>query len=687
VASNSITPAIVSLAILKVNWDKKRKDYVDNFVPIVAEAIRLSHNDVVSLPALQQDLLSGFGLRIPQNQLRAILSRVSKHGYIRSENRVFKRVPEELAKLTFDSVQRQVVAKHEQVLKSVITFAKERFGLDWTLDLAEAALYGYLASYQLLDPDAIVAGAMPKGDIARIGSYVIGQFVTSVRELKMPEFEYFETVAKGDILATSIFLPDPNRTAQKFKKTYVYLDTSLLIYALGHAGEARQAPCLELVNLLYEAGAELRCFAHTLDEMRSILIACALRMETNKLADAYGPTIEYFIEKGLQASDVRLRAEKLERDLNALRVKVVEKPALEKELMIDEQGLADAIEAEHKYVNKNALWRDVSSISSVIQLRRGHETQLVEECRALFVTTNNLLVVAAKAFQKSVSHGDSVPPVMTDHALTNILWLKLPLAAPDLPRKRLIAASFAAAQPDDQLWDQYLSAIQKLKDDKTVSEDDYFLLRHSLQARAALMQVTLGDEDSFAAGTVQEILEIVHNDIQRGLREKLEEQTKKTEQVETSAAATIDEVKRTAQQTIAERDAANAAEQRRLLEALAEVTAREESRRQEIRGRAVGWAQSAIRVLEIVAVIVLLIGAALPFVTSSMNQHPRIRVAASVLQLALIVFGVANLQWGTSVQGVLRRLELWLSDQIEHRLLSLADLVPTEEGAAGPSQL
>jgi hypothetical protein len=272
VATGSITPSIVSLAILKVNWDTRRKDYVDNFVPIVAESIRLSPHEVVSLPTLQQDLLSGFGLRIPQNQLRAILSRVSKRGYIRAENRVFKRVPEELAKLTFEVVQKQVVAKHEQVLTSIIVFAKERFGLAWTPDDAEKALYGYLGSYQLLDSDAVLTAAMPQDDdIAKIGSYVVGQFVTHAREQKMPEFEYFETVAKGDILATSIFLPDPNRTAQKFRKTYIYLDTSLLIFALGHAGEARQAPHLELLQLLYEAGAELRCFTHTLDEMRSIL--------------------------------------------------------------------------------------------------------------------------------------------------------------------------------------------------------------------------------------------------------------------------------------------------------------------------------------------------------------------------------------------------------------------------------
>jgi hypothetical protein len=35
-----------------------------------------------------------------------------------------------------------------------------------------------------------------------------------------------------------------------------------------------------------------------------------------------------------------------------------------------------------------------------------------------------------------------------------------------------------------------------------------YLLRHSLQGRAALMDVTLGDDEAFTAGTVQKILEI-----------------------------------------------------------------------------------------------------------------------------------------------------------------------------------
>lgn len=61
----SITAPLISLAMLKVHWHTRHKDYVDNFVPMVAECIRTSEHDVVSIPALQQEVRTAFGLRLP----------------------------------------------------------------------------------------------------------------------------------------------------------------------------------------------------------------------------------------------------------------------------------------------------------------------------------------------------------------------------------------------------------------------------------------------------------------------------------------------------------------------------------------------------------------------------------------------------------------------------------------------
>ena len=53
-----VAPTIISLALLKVNYDRWGKDYFENFVPMAAECVRRSSEDVVSIPGLQSNLRS-----------------------------------------------------------------------------------------------------------------------------------------------------------------------------------------------------------------------------------------------------------------------------------------------------------------------------------------------------------------------------------------------------------------------------------------------------------------------------------------------------------------------------------------------------------------------------------------------------------------------------------------------------
>lgn len=56
--------AIAALAVIKVNWDENR-DYIANFVPIVAHCIGRGERDEVSLPDTQAIVEAEFGLQIP----------------------------------------------------------------------------------------------------------------------------------------------------------------------------------------------------------------------------------------------------------------------------------------------------------------------------------------------------------------------------------------------------------------------------------------------------------------------------------------------------------------------------------------------------------------------------------------------------------------------------------------------
>ncbi len=60
-----------SLAILKVNWDQLGHDYLQNFVPLVAECIRRGSDEVVALPELRAQLAEDFGLELGESPVRS----------------------------------------------------------------------------------------------------------------------------------------------------------------------------------------------------------------------------------------------------------------------------------------------------------------------------------------------------------------------------------------------------------------------------------------------------------------------------------------------------------------------------------------------------------------------------------------------------------------------------------------
>jgi len=95
----------ISLAILQVNWDERKKDYLDNFIPIIAECVRLQKSDVVSTGLLKADLESRFGLNIPASAINTILRRLRKDGYVHINDGIYFKNTKKLSSLKFHEVQ------------------------------------------------------------------------------------------------------------------------------------------------------------------------------------------------------------------------------------------------------------------------------------------------------------------------------------------------------------------------------------------------------------------------------------------------------------------------------------------------------------------------------------------------------------------------------------------------------
>ncbi len=657
---------ITSLAILKANWDYERRDYTENFVPILAESIRLTSSDVISTPELQEHLRSQFGLSLPQNVINTILKRVSRAKYITKKHGVYYKDESKLSKLNFNKLQQEVIMKHDVLVRSLIEFGNDRYNVKFSSDQVEAALQAYIDDNQISIIDAKYKNTViPHTEYPdKTYKYLVASFIKFLQDTHSPLLEYFETVVKGNMLANAIFLPDTNHAPKMFRNTEIYFDTSFILYALGYAGEARQAPCTELLQLLQSFGALLRCFSHTIDESRGILDACARRIASGQLKDSYGPSILYFISKKYTATDIALFSEKIESDLNKLNISIVSKPTYnEHDYVIDEAGLGRVLNQpngkngrislrQEVYRNEVALRRDVDSVSAIMRLRRGILPFYYEGCRALFVTTNNHLTsVSQKLFYNDVA-SNVIPPCQMDYALTNILWLKHPTKAPELPRKRIIADSFASMQPSDFLWRAYIAEIDKQKLEKRFQEEDYYLLRYTMEAKYALMEVTLGDEEAFTQGTVPEVLDLVKEQMVKEKEEELGQQ--------------IDDKQRSLEEAyvmLQERE-----------KIITEGKTRERERLERIERRSDRIASLFGKMLLTLSLVLVVTATyfTFPWETPNLTESP-FRFGVGLILILLFALSVLNIMFGTRVLDLVKFIEQKMANYFKLLMLKLSE--------------
>ena len=342
-----MSEAVIALALLKTNWDLHHASYIDNFNLLTAECLRQSQDDVISGPALQAALRSRFGLNLPAHSVEVLLRRAKKQGFVERQHGVYRPRRDKLATLEVAAQREHIVRAQEEFSRGLQEYAKQSFDLLWTTEDTEQALHTYLSGNQLellKSAEHQVLLSLPKRS-SKSQRFVFAKYVNSLIETNAPQFESFQLVVEGNLLANALFLPDPGSVNRNFHKTRIYFDTRFLIHALGYTGESLQAPARELLSLLYETGADLRCFDHTIDEVKSILTGVAANLGSHGYMTGYGMTFDYFMSKGFSESDVHLLAARLEQDLETLRVSSREPPE-DDSFRIDETELQAEIETE-----------------------------------------------------------------------------------------------------------------------------------------------------------------------------------------------------------------------------------------------------------------------------------------------------------------------------------------------------
>lgn len=544
---------IASLAVLKVNWDHLKKDYIENFIPFIATLIKKYNYDVIDINTVCNDFTKEFGLIIPYHPMLTVVTRAQKRGLIEKGYGKFKPNKEKVAKFEFTRIAEEQLRKQEKITKEFISFVKQNYSVELTSEEAEAAFISFLKDHDL---DVLFASqqpiVLPSIKPSTEKRFLIYKFIRNAYESEPEIFRFIVDIAVGYILASTILYDKFDKFTGKLKKISFYFDTCCILRLIGAEGKEKKDAYIEFFKMLSEEKGNLFILQHTYDEMMGIL-EDALRWVENPRYDSSlaSPVLRYFVENNYKSSDVERFIVNVDRLLEENKIIKIDSPDPNKykSYQIDEGKLYDTIVGVYKnqspYFEESekaiTIQRDVKSIASVYKLRKGKNPKNIKEAGHIFVTTNLGLSYASRRFEISET-GDNlnIPACLTDVFVGTLVWLQSPVKVLSLNEKKIIADCYAALQPNDTLIKKFLNEVVKLKSEKKLSDDEYYLLRTHRVAMELLEEKTMGDPNNFTDKTSEEILE----EIREGLRLEGEEKYLKEKEQHAETLSKLDLAKR-----------------------------------------------------------------------------------------------------------------------------------------------
>ena len=637
---------ILSLAVLKTNWTKLQKDYLENFIPFIATLIVRKKYAEVDPKIISDDFHDEFGLVVPIFPTISILKRAATRKLLSRDHGRFTPDFGKATELDFTGKSLEQQREMEKVLSELRKFALDQFGLTLDEKGAEDALIAYLREHDL---DILFASEtqspLPEVSNPKRLKYIVNDFIKECFQREPSFFRFILDITIGHALASTILYNEFNTFAGKLNEVTFYFDTRFIIRLLGLEGYERQTSTAELVKVLHEEKAKLRIFEKTLSEIEGVLYNCidALQRGNIDLTQA-SRVLRYFRTQNKSASDVEQLLVSLKQRLSEHNITIDSLPDVQplQVFQIDEDALLQGILDRYSSVDPNfdrgggesMVRRDVEVISGIFRLRKGAKPRSIKDSKAIFVTPNSGLAIAVRKFETaSNGSGFFIPACVTDVFVGTLLWLQSPSRVAQINEKRIIADSYAALQPSELLIKKYVETVEQMKTSGTITSDEYYLLRTHRTAFNLLEEKTLGDPDAFDAKTPEEILDEIE------ARIKSEDNQKLAQEQELHA------------HTRSERD--NAVSKRSKLEANID------RRAQQLGNFIANFSSGLIYLIFIVGIFYQLF----PNVIPSLNNY---KVAVLIIVFLSGAMGLLN---GFNILSFRTRFKNWLKNHIQKYLI------------------
>lgn len=508
---------LISASVLSTYWEYGRNDMLDLLMPFLKYAIASTTkvNDKVPVEQITNMFKQDFGYyEIPINVIKTLLNRLSPKLLRKNKGDYYliDSLSEELEEYRNRRIEKK--ERQDKVSQALTNYLNAK--IPGSKYESESALY-FLFNFFQRKGIFIYKNTEQLNEIYskpdRI-NYEIAQFVLEQNRTKSVLFEYIVEMVEGYFISTAIsYQNSSNSSKTKFKNMKCYLDTRIIINALGlHLPEELTQSTREFINMLQASGAELLCFEHILSEIRSILIA--YRNSLTNTSNYFSNTLELFDSMHYSPSDVDAYLSILESKINNLGIRIVDAPEYNskynKEAYIDYSGLQEELKNRMKYNPKSAEKasdNDCKSIESIMFLRNGHLPIELEKANYIFVSNSYNLKGIVNSFL-GYDKENIVPVVISDMELSSWLWIRNYSTHKDFPKDQLLLnATMASEMPSSQFLDVLYDKIEIMKNTGKLTAEEAISIRSNLFCRKEIYKTASGDGNDISEESIVNVRE------------------------------------------------------------------------------------------------------------------------------------------------------------------------------------
>ena len=493
-------------------------------------------------PGVQGAVRDSSGLSIPVGIVKTLLQRARKKGLLTRQGGRFLRTPNNDEDPELAARMQGFARAHRDLASRLRQFASTKGEGLPSDDDALAILTRFLDAYHigLVLGQPITIGSSDKA--ARLDQ-IVAAFVASVVEEGGLLRSVLDDIVKGLIVQNALLLRDIPITGRQLKGLTVFIDTGVLLRALGYAGPKEQQAATESLGLIRAAGARLKVFEPTVEEVRSILRIYEERLGSSAGARSLRGTPLTYHFLGIKAAPSYIHQEILlvEKNLGKLGIRTRSFPEHINRFTEAEEALANVLKDPERNEDSydKRVWHDVHAIAAILTLRAGARANRMANAKYIFASGSTRTVMTATRWYRE-RYKSRFEPMVHFRSVANAAWFLRPANASDVPLHELVAVCAAVLRPSPEIWSRCIRHLDNFVRSGELSDDESIVVLAD-----GFTHIEPGEFESEAdveASTVREIIDRVLEEQQVKLRSQLKNERTQTEGSKRAAAAAQDEV-------------------------------------------------------------------------------------------------------------------------------------------------